>query len=372
MELGRASSNGMAVWNKEGQRGPKNEARRLGHGCDCLRGALRLVPAWTRAAAAATVIVAFGDSLTAGSAFPGRSLSAQLEKALKARGQDVKIVNAGVSGDTAAAGSPGSIGRCLRVRAASSSSWRQRRASGASIRPPPRRLEKMIMGSGREAFPSCSPAWRRRAISARTMWTNSALYTDLAQRYDLILYPFFLDGVALDDKYLMGDGLIPMLKGWSASSKASCQRLRSCSPRQSPSLDLRRRRSRIRLRLCQESRMTNTPAQEAIPPQRVMSQLLFGKQLTASLSALARLGVADHMGARRSPPMTLRRRRRPRPVALPRDAHAGELRRVQRGAGKENSCDAARRAAQDRCPRLNAVHGGDARRLNCPCAPTSI
>ena len=42
--------------------------------------------------------------------------------------------------------------------------------------------------------------------------------------------------------------------------------------------------------------MTNPPAQAPIPPQRVMSQLLFGKQLTASLSALARLGVADHMG----------------------------------------------------------------------------
>ena len=41
--------------------------------------------------------------------------------------------------------------------------------------------------------------------------------------------------------------------------------------------------------------MTNAPAQAPIPPQRVMSQLLFGKQLTASLSALARLGVADHM-----------------------------------------------------------------------------
>jgi O-methyltransferase domain len=42
--------------------------------------------------------------------------------------------------------------------------------------------------------------------------------------------------------------------------------------------------------------MTNAPAQAPIPPQRVMSQFLFAKQLTASLSALARLGVADHMG----------------------------------------------------------------------------
>jgi O-methyltransferase domain len=42
--------------------------------------------------------------------------------------------------------------------------------------------------------------------------------------------------------------------------------------------------------------MTDAPAQTPIPPQRVMSQFLFAKQLTASLAALARLGVADHMG----------------------------------------------------------------------------
>jgi hypothetical protein len=37
-----------------------------------------------------------------------------------------------------------------------------------------------------------------------------------------------------------------------------------------------------------------TPA--APPPQAVFMQLVFGKQLTASLAAMARLGVADHMG----------------------------------------------------------------------------
>ena len=40
-----------------------------------------------------------------------------------------------------------------------------------------------------------------------------ALYQDLATRYDLILYPFFLDGVALDDKYTLGDGLHPNAEG---------------------------------------------------------------------------------------------------------------------------------------------------------------
>ena len=40
-----------------------------------------------------------------------------------------------------------------------------------------------------------------------------ALYADLAHRYDLILYPFFLDGVALDDKYTLGDGMHPNAEG---------------------------------------------------------------------------------------------------------------------------------------------------------------
>ncbi len=51
------------------------------------------------------VIVVLGDSLTAGLGLPqDQSFPAQLEKALKAKGQNVTIANAGVSGDTAANG----------------------------------------------------------------------------------------------------------------------------------------------------------------------------------------------------------------------------------------------------------------------------
>ena len=49
-------------------------------------------------------IVAYGDSLTAGYGLPeSASFPAQLEKALRARGHDIEIINAGVSGDTTAA-----------------------------------------------------------------------------------------------------------------------------------------------------------------------------------------------------------------------------------------------------------------------------
>jgi acyl-CoA thioesterase-1 len=39
------------------------------------------------------------------------------------------------------------------------------------------------------------------------------IYPELAETHGLILYPFFLDGVALDDKYLMSDGLHPNAEG---------------------------------------------------------------------------------------------------------------------------------------------------------------
>src|SRR5262245_12510952 len=50
-------------------------------------------------------IVALGDSLTAGYGLPGaEAFPARLERALKAKGHAVEIVNAGVSGDTASDG----------------------------------------------------------------------------------------------------------------------------------------------------------------------------------------------------------------------------------------------------------------------------
>ena len=58
----------------------------------------------SHAAAARTLhLVALGDSLTAGYGLPpGKAFPDRLEAALRAKGWDVKVINAGVSGDTAA------------------------------------------------------------------------------------------------------------------------------------------------------------------------------------------------------------------------------------------------------------------------------
>ena len=43
-----------------------------------------------------------------------------------------------------------------------------------------------------------------------------AIYADLAERYHVILYPFFLEGAALNDGMTQGDGLHPNAKGVAA------------------------------------------------------------------------------------------------------------------------------------------------------------
>ena len=59
----------------------------------------------SHAAARTLRLVALGDSLTAGFGLaPGKAFPDRLEAALRAKGWDVKVINAGVSGDTAADG----------------------------------------------------------------------------------------------------------------------------------------------------------------------------------------------------------------------------------------------------------------------------
>ena len=67
--------------------------------------------------------------------------------------------------------------------------------------------------------------------------------------------------------------------------------------------------------------MLDQPAQPALPPPLLMMQLLFGKQLTYSMSGVARLGIADHMSDAPQPVET---------IAAKAEAHAPSLYRVMR------------------------------------------
>ena len=179
------------------------------------------VPTGTPAAAAdrPVRIVALGDSLTAGFGLPvDAAFPARLEKALTAKGVAVEIANAGVSGDTASGGLARldwsvpegtdavivELGANDMLRGIDPSVTRQ------ALEQIVRRLTDrriVVLLAGMRAAPNLGPDYGR---------DFEAIYSDLAARYDLLLYPFFLDGVATEAKLNQGDGLHPTAAGVDA------------------------------------------------------------------------------------------------------------------------------------------------------------
>ena len=161
-------------------------------------------------------IVAFGDSLSAGFMLPANaSFPGQLEAALRARGRDVTVVNAGVSGDTASDGlarldwsvptdadlvivefGANDMLRGLdpaTVRANLDAMIAKIQASGA----------KLLL-TGMLASPNFGEEYQR---------DFNRIYPELAQAHGVPLYPFLLDGVALDPQFNQPDGLHPNERG---------------------------------------------------------------------------------------------------------------------------------------------------------------
>jgi acyl-CoA thioesterase-1 len=161
-------------------------------------------------------IVVLGDSLVAGFGLKAtQAFPAQLERALTARGQAVEVVNAGVSGDTTAGG-------LERV------SWAVPEGTDAVIvelgandalrgLPPTRaaaNLERIIaICKARGAEVLLAGMLAPRNMGQDYVRAFDAIYPELAAKTGVLLYPFFLDGVALDPKLTIGDGLHPNDEG---------------------------------------------------------------------------------------------------------------------------------------------------------------
>ena len=166
---------------------------------------------------AATVkILAFGDSLTAGlglaqtQAFPAR-----LQAALRARGHDVEIVDAGVSGDTAASGlaridwslGTGAHGVILELGANDALRGVDPALTRAALDELVARLTARgikVLLAGMRAPPNMGKIYAR---------AFDAIYPQLAQKHGLTLYPFFLDGVATNQALNQDDGIHPNAAG---------------------------------------------------------------------------------------------------------------------------------------------------------------
>lgn len=173
---------------------------------------------WGASAARAEPIrlVAFGDSLTAGLGLPANeAFPTKLEAALKARGHDVVIENAGVSGDTTTAGlarldwsvPDGTQGVILELGANDAlrgidPAITEKALDDALARLRERKIPVLI--AGMLAPPNMGAAYKQRF---------DAIYPALAKKYGVPLYPFFLDGVAGDIKLNQPDGIHPLAQG---------------------------------------------------------------------------------------------------------------------------------------------------------------
>jgi acyl-CoA thioesterase-1 len=163
-----------------------------------------------------TVIVAFGDSLTAGLGLSeSESFPAQLEAALKAEGKDVSVINAGVSGDTASA----ALQRLDWALPQNASAVIVELGGNDALQGIPPEATKANLAKIIEAIKAKGlPVLLAGMESPRNMGNDyteafHAIYPALATQYGIVFYPFFLDGVALEDSLMQGDGIHPNAKG---------------------------------------------------------------------------------------------------------------------------------------------------------------
>lgn len=175
-----------------------------------------LLSFWTPSSAKTIQLVGFGDSLMAGYELPAEaSFPAQLEKALKAKGHDIAITNAGVSGDTSADGlarldwsiPEGTDGVILELGANDA-------LRGLSPLETEKNLDMMlkiladrgipVLLAGILAPPNMGPDYAGQF---------NPIYEKLSKKYNVMLYPFFLDGVVLDERLKLKDGMHPSEEG---------------------------------------------------------------------------------------------------------------------------------------------------------------
>jgi len=169
------------------------------------------------AAAAERVIVAFGDSLTAGlGVTPENSYPARLQAKVRAEGYDYRVVNAGASGDTTAGGlrrvdwalknKPDvvivALGANDALRAQDLASVRNNLDAIVA------RFQKAgakVLLAGMEVPPN---------YGARYAGDFRKLYVEVARKRSVAFMPFLLDGVAGNPALNQPDGIHPTAEGY--------------------------------------------------------------------------------------------------------------------------------------------------------------
>jgi len=160
--------------------------------------------------------VALGDSLTAGYGLPADApFPVRLARALGAKGEAADIINAGVSGDTASDGlsrldwsvPEGTDAVILELGANDALRGVPPAVTRGALEAILRRLQQRriaVLLAGMLAPPN---------LGAEFTDAFDAIFPDLASRYDVVFYRFFLDGVVADPTLNQGDGLHPTAAG---------------------------------------------------------------------------------------------------------------------------------------------------------------
>jgi len=178
-----------------------------------------MVTLWCGLAAAAdgpVKIVVLGDSLSAGLGLPAEAaFPAKLAVALKAKGIAVTVANAGVSGDTASSG----LGRLDWSVPEGTEAVILELGANDALRGLDPKLTKAALDTTLSKLKE-----RRIAVllagmlaphnmGAEYVRSFDAIFPALASIHDVVLYPFFLEGVAGDAKLNQPDGLHPTAAG---------------------------------------------------------------------------------------------------------------------------------------------------------------
>lgn len=161
-------------------------------------------------------LFAFGDSLTSGYGLPqSESFPVKLEAALKDKGYRVKVINGGVAGDTTATALarlkwslPKNVDAAI-VELGANDAFRgeipsdMRKNLGAIVDILKAR-DLPVLLAGMLAPPNLGPNY-----------TNDfdGSFKTLAEKHGVMLYPFFLEGVAMNDKLNQADHIHPNPKG---------------------------------------------------------------------------------------------------------------------------------------------------------------
>jgi acyl-CoA thioesterase-1 len=166
-----------------------------------------------------TLIVAFGDSLSAGYGLKAQeAFPAQLQAALRKKGRAVRVHNAGVSGDTSAAGRArmGWVLAGLKAKPdlvilelGANDMLRGQKPAQARAN-----LDAMLVELKRRNIRVLLAGMKASYNLDRTYRAEfDAIYPALARKHGVALYPFFMNGVAGNRGLLLADQMHPNAKG---------------------------------------------------------------------------------------------------------------------------------------------------------------